>query len=832
MPMKQFLLLVFTFISTSTFSQNGLIIRGKITDNITKDPIPFASVNFKNTAIGKNTDFEGNFEFKLNAIPSDSLLISCMGYFTKSVYVFKDSSSQFIEISLKPSEILLNEVKVYAGENPAFKIIRNAVKAKDANNFRKLAGFDYQSYNKIEVDVNKISEKLQKRNITQKINNSIAELGKLTDEEGNVLLPTFISESISHYYFRNNPRLSKEVIEKTNIKGVGVTDGSLTSQVIGSSFQQYNFYGNQVNILEKNFSSPISDDWKLIYDYYLADSTYFGDIFCYQIDFTPKRKQDLAFSGTLWVDKKTWGVAQIDATISKDANLNFVERIKIQQELEPIGEVWFPIKNRIVIDINELTKSSAGMLLKFTSYNENIRTDSIKDVKFFDNGIEIKPDYTENSQDFWQKARPEPFTSQEQLAYAMVDTIRNLPIVKRYSNLALLATSGYKEFVNGYEFGPIIYSGAYNSIEGLRLRLGVRTNVDFSKNWILKGYVAYGFKDEKWKGGGEITRIVSRKPWTTLQLKYTNDIEQVGLRNEDLGLGSLFSAYMKFGTLRNPFKEVENLFQFQREVSKGVFTNLGVRTRSFTPLYNFSFRETPSLGELSPLRSSFKTTELTAEITFARDELAVISDNERLSFGTTKSPVISIRYTHGLKNKFYGDFTFDNIRAKLSHTLNLGYLGKTYYKAEVGAIIGNVPYPLLKSHLGNESIFLVGTSFNLMNYFEFVSDRYASVRYTHDFEGLLFNRVPLIKKWKWRTFTTGKFLMGGLSASNNALFTNTENVNTRTLNSLSSIPYIELGYGINNILKVLRIEAMHRLTYLNTPDVRKFGIKFTLELTL
>lgn len=831
--MKLFYLLLLFWIPSFAFAQSPYVIKGKVIDAVTQDPIPFASVSLKNTTFGTNTDFEGNFLLQLKAITADSLLITTMGYQPKTVFISKDSSSQNVFVLLKPSEIVLQEVKVYAGENPAHKIIRKAVAAKSENNYKRIEGFDYKSYNKIEIDLNKISEKLRDRKITQKINKAIEDIGTLTDDDGDVLLPTFISESISHYYYRNNPKLAKEIIEKTNIRGVGVTDGSLTSQLIGSSFQQYNFYVNQVNVLNKNFASPVADDWKLIYDYYLSDSTYFGDNFCYKIDFTPKRPQDLAFSGTIWIEKNTWAIAQIDATITKDANLNFVERIKIQQELEPIGKVWFPVKNRILVDVNELTKNSAGMLLKFTNYNEDVAADRVQDVKFFDNGIEIAPDYRENDNLYWQRVRPEPFSIKDQMAYSMIDTIRNMPVMKRFASLATLASTGYQRIFTGIELGPMVYTGAINNIEGVRMRLGLRTNIEFSKKWILQGYLAYGTKDRDWKAGGEVTRIISRKPWTTFSIKHTNDIEQVGLRNEDLGLGSIFAAYMKFGTLMRPFREIENRVQFQREVAKGIFTNFGMRTRTFNPLYDFAYRQTPSLGESSPLITNFNTTEFVSELTFARDELAIISDNERLSFGTTNSPTITFKYILGAKNVFDGDFNYHKLMAKYSHTLNLGYFGKTYYRAEAGAIFGTVPYPLLKSHLGNESIFIVGNSFNLMNNFEFVSDRYASVRYTHDFEGLFFNRVPLIRKLKWRTFTTGKFLVGGISKANQQINPLTEGSSlTPTFNSLNSTPYVELGYGINNIFKVLRVEAMHRLTYRDMPNIRKFGVKFTLEITL
>ena len=830
--MKQLYFLILFLSSPLLFSQNTYTIKGKVTDGITHDPVPFAAVSIKNTTIGKNTDFEGNYMLQLAAISSDSLLISCMGYTSRTVFINKDSLNQTIDIQLKPSEILLHEVKVYAGENPAWAIIRKAVSAKSENNYKKIAAFDYQSYNKIEVDINNISDKLRKRKIAQKVDKAISEIGTLTDDEGKALVPTFISESVSHYYFRNNPRLSKEIIQKTNIKGIGVTDGSLTAQLIGSTFQQYNFYVNQVDVLNKNFASPIADDWRLIYDYYLADSTYFGDDFCYKIEFTPKRQQDLAFAGSIWINKGSWAIAQIDATITKDANLNFVERIKIQQELEPIDNIWMPVKNRILVDVSEITKGAAGMLLKFTNYNEDIIINKPKDTKFYDRGIEIALDYGKSDKQYWQSVRPEPFSDKEQMAYSMIDTIKNIPVIKTYTDIAKILSSGYTRLFTGIELGPLVYTGAYNNVEGVRLRLGLRTNYEFSRKWILEGYLAYGTKDDAWKMGAEVTKIFSRKPWTTLNLKFTHDIEQVGLRKEDLGLGAVFSAYMRFFTLMRPYYENENRIQFQREVSKGVFTSFGFRTRSFDPLYPFSYRVNPKLQEASPLTTHFKTSEFISEITFARDELAVINDNERLSFGTVKSPTITLKYMLGAKNFLNSDFTYHNIMAKYSHTLNLGYFGKTYYRAEAGAIFGTVPYPLLKSHLGNESIFIIGNSYNLMNNFEFISDRYLSLRYNHDFEGLLFNRFPLIKKLKWRTFTTGKFLVGTLTDKNYDITPERNETDFRNFSSLDKKPYIELGYGISNIFKFIRVEAIHRLTYLDKPDVRKFGVKVSAEIKL
>lgn len=830
--------ILLSLFSFTLFGQD-FIITGKIFDSVTEEPLPFASVSLKGTTLGTNSDFEGNFILYLNTVYSDTLIFTSMGYEAERVTLKKDSLGQYsnpqiFEIHLKPGIIQLSEVVVYAGENPAWSILRKVVKNRDQNNFKKLDAYDHQSYNKVEVDVNQVSERMQQRRITQKINQAAEEVGKLTDEEGKKILPMFISESISHYYFNKNPRLSKEVIQKTNIKGIAVTDGSLTSQMIGSTFQQYNFYANQVNVLEKNFTSPIGNDWRAAYEYYLSDSILAdnGDYY-YEIEFEPKRKQDLVFTGLMWISREKNALIMIDATISKDANLNFIQRIKIQQELEQVDDIFFPVKNRVVVDVSEITNKSPGILLKFTNYNDLITLNKPKETSFFRTAIELSDDYNETSTDYWQSVRPEPFDAKERLAYVMIDSIKQVPVIKRVAGLLNIATTGYGKFLPGLEIGPLVHTAAINDLEGLSLRIGLRTNINFSKKWVLKGYTAFGTKDNRWKGGMDVTRIISKSPWTTLKVAYKKDIEQVGYRPEDLGLSTVFSAAVRFGTLIRPYFEDQTLIQFQSDIYKGITAKIDFQNRGFDPLYDFSFRINPELNDLSPTKSKFRTSTIGAEVTFARDQLTVISDNDRLDFGTIKSPTVTLSYRIGLKNIFESDFHYHQLALKYKHSLNWGYFGKTYYRAEVGKFFGTLPYPLLKNHLGNQSIIAVTTAFNLMNPSEFVSDQYAFARYYHDFEGLFFNRFPLIKRLKWRTFTTGKFLIGSLSSENLAIAQPVNETGFRQFSGLNpSIPYIELGYGISNIFRVFRVEAVHRINYLQQPDVRKFGVKVAAELTL
>jgi hypothetical protein len=320
----------------STVAQTSYTIAGRVTDAQTGDAVPFAAVAIKGKNAGVNTDFEGYYTLKTTQI-GDSLLVISMGYRPRVKAIQKAQTTQTLDFQLEPAETKLQEVKIYAGENPANDILRKVVKMKRLHNPIRLDSYEYESYNKIEIDVDNISGRLKKSKAMRQIAGAVQQFDKIAGEDGRPVIPIYLSESLSNYYFLENPRKKKEHILKTKVSGIAVTDGSLMSQLIGSSFQQYNFYQNWLNVIEKDFHSPIADGWKATYEYFLIDTVFVAGYWCYHIDYQPKRPQDLAFNGTIWVDTLTHALVQVDATVDKRANLNFIERIKIQQEYDQVA---------------------------------------------------------------------------------------------------------------------------------------------------------------------------------------------------------------------------------------------------------------------------------------------------------------------------------------------------------------------------------------------------------------------------------------------------------------------------------------------------------------
>jgi hypothetical protein len=833
---RLFLIFLASAWSSGVNAQSSYVIKGRITDATTGDPIPFANIAVKASLSGATSNFDGFFQIAFTP-PADSLIVTYVGYENRSKVIAPNKAEQVIDIQLSPASLQLREVKIFAGENPAYGIMRKVVSNRKQNNADQLNAYEYESYNKIQIDMDNLSDKFRNRKSIKKMTHIVDQYDEVRGENGETIIPIFISESVSNVYYRKDPRKKKEIIQKTKVSGVGLTDGSFVSQVVGSSFQQYNFYQNWLTILEKDFVSPIADSWKIYYEYYLADSISNGSGFDYQIDFEPRQEQDLAFTGSFWVDGNTFAITQMDASIGKKANINFIEKIKIQQsyQLFESAGTWLPKKTRVLIDVDEPTKQTAGMLLKFYSSNSKYVVNNPKGPKFYDTAIELNEDYMRHDSTFWQKSRPESLTKSEVLSFQLVDSLKVLPVVKTYTELLNIFVNGYKKIDKwNIDVGPYLFLYANNSVEGHRVRLGFRTDPGFSRKWIFSGYGAYGTRDEKFKYGAGMDYIFSRKPWTVAGIKYSNDLERLGVSSEAVTQNSIFGAFSRFGTFRRGYYQKDISAYFKSEVVKGVTGSVQLRHRDFSPLFPFAYRKNPRLGTDSPLGSSYDVSEINLETRIAGKETFLQNDNERISMGTGNAPAFTLHYTLGMKNFLGGDFNYQKFSLNIKHSFRAGILGRTYYNFTMGYIPSTLPYPLLYTPLGNESLFYVENAFNLMKYFEFISDKYLLLRVEHNFEGLLLNRIPAIRKLKWRMLATGKMFYGSTREANITLSpaTNSEGNTIPTFNRLGKAPYMELGYGIDNIFKAGRIDFIHRLTYLKNPDAVPFAVKISFWFKL
>jgi len=817
-----------------------IIIHGKVTDATLGEAIPFATIFFKNNPKTTQTDFDGFYTIKIDLESEDSIFCKYIGYGLRGKKIKPDNLNQNIDFQLYPEIKVLQEVIIKAGENPAYRIIRNAVANRSINDKRRLNAYEYDSYNRTEIAIDNISTKLKNKKFFKKIARYLDSLKIISENDGKTILPIFISESLSKFYYRDNLPKTKEVILATRTKGVAIDDGSLVSQIIGSSFQEYNFYKSYLNILNKDIPSPISENWRIYYDYFLADSMFIDTNWCYKIEVEPRNKSDLAFEGVVWITEGTWALKQVDLTIPKQANINFIDQIKIQQELEQTtAKAWLPKKQRIIIDIAEIGDSTAGMIAKFYTSNKNFIVQSPKENKFYDDPIEISGRINEDDERYWQIHRHDSLTQHEKLVFNVIDSLKKMPVIKTYVEIANIAINGYKR-IGKLDFGPYLYSYAFNDIEGHRIQVGAKTNIAFSRKIVIKGYLAYGTLDAnlKYSIGGKY--IFNRKKWSDLQIEYKKDIEQLALNDDNKEGSNLFSAFARWITYRRPYWTEMLSAYYHKDIYGGLSTSFKTKLSNFYPQFPFAYYENPNNTQESTIKESFQNLEFMFEVRYARRELFLQNENERISLGTNRWPILTFRVykgikANGLNNYQISDFNYTRLMFSINQTYRISFLGQSQYNLTFNKYLDILPYPLLGIHLGNETFFFNQNSFNSMNFFEFISDNFIALNYSHYFEGFFLNKIPLIQKFKWREVINFNVLYGAVDEKNlNYLPLEFRTINNQpAYRSLDEIPYMEAAYGIENIFKFLRISVTHRLNYLNNGyKVSKFGIKLSAHFKI
>lgn len=794
-------------------------ISGKVFDSESKEPLPFVSVLIQGTTVGATTDFDGKFSITTSKL-GDSLIASYVSY-KKTVRPIKRGISQEVNMPLVLEGVNMAEVVIKPGENPAWRIIRNVIANKEFNNKKKLGAYQYESYNKVEFDLNRIPKDMREKKIFKPIQFVFDNVDSLNSGE-KPSLPIFITESISDLYYRSNPTLKKEVIRASKVTGIENT--SITS-VMGDMYQNINIYDNDILVFGKDFTSPVSDNGFFYYKYYLEDSLFIGNSWCYQIRFKSKRPQELCFSGNMWIADSSWAIKRLEMSIPKDANINFINAANVVQEFEKVDSTWMMSKDRLVIDFAMNTKQVGIYGRKTTSY-KNFKINQPKEVKFYEFGDKIVVDDSASikTEAFWDANRHDSLSNREKKIYHMIDTIKTLPVYKTWVDVLTIFVSGYK-LVNNFEIGPYFNLISYNRIEGARLRFGGRTSSKFSRWYELQGYVAYGFKDEKFKYSIGFKSFISKKPHRQLVgMTYKSDYEILGQSQNGFSQDNIFASLFRTSPLTNLTRVDHTEAWYERTWIDGLTSKVTLAGRTITPLLANAYRYYKNDGSIAT-KENIKNTEVRLNVRFAHKEKFLSGDFTRISLGT-KWPVFQFNYAKSLQNAFQGEYDYQKVALNISDRVRLvSILGYTDYTAEVGKIFGAVPFPLMELHGGNETYVYDYMSYNMMKYYEFASDQYASLGLFHHFEGILFNKVPLIKKLKWREVVTCKALWGSVNDKNRKTL-----IFPSTLNALGNEPYVEVSAGIENIFKVFRVDAIWRSTYHRAKAIDNFGIKVGFQL--
>ncbi|MFT6844107.1 MAG: hypothetical protein ACJAUV_000278 [Flavobacteriales bacterium] len=815
--LKYFTLLL--FLTTTQFSIAQMTqVNGRVTDLNTGDPMPFVNISFNGTKIGTTTNFEGYYTLQ-SYYAIDSIAASFVGY-TRECHKIKKDIEQTINFKLDNSNIILREVIIKHDkekENPAHPILRNIIRYKAVNNREKLEAYQYEVYNKVEFDLNNLTEEFKNRKIFKPFEFIFDHVDSAEDKS---FLPIFITESVSDFYYRKSPKNEKEFINATKLSGI---ENESVSQFLGDMYQNVNIYDNNIKVFRKSFVSPISNSAFTFYKFYLTDSAFIDNNWCYRIDFKPRRKQELTFTGNFWVNDTTYAIKVVEANIAEDANINFVKKLQVRQEFDQVEkEVWMITQDQLLVDFN-ITKKTMGFYGRRSAFYKNFVINKPKTVDFYEgvSNIEVAEDVSTRSNDYWQKARQDSLTNSEKAIYSMVDSIKDVPQFRTIVDVVSLLVSGYHN-VGKIRIGPYFSTYSFNVIEGNRVRLGGKTSEEFSKNLELNAYGAYGFRDEKFKYGGGFKYFLSKKPRVLFTAAYSLDMEQLGQSQNAFQEDNILASAFR----RNPASKLtlvnEASFDLYREWFHGLGTSIGYKQRVMAPRGTLEYKKRLSPNEVLTL-GRIVTSEVTVYARFAYKEKFISSNLNRISLGT-KYPAIEAYYSKGFKGLLNSGYDYDKLTLRVSDRISLGAFGNSEIALQAGKYWGTIPYTVLEIHTGNETFISDPMAFNTMNYFEFVSDEYVQLFVTHHWEGFFLNKIPLFRKLKWREVTTGKAVIGSFNQSNTKELLLGEN--TYTLGK----PYAEASVGIENIFKILRVDALWRLSYLDHDNIAKFGIRMNLKI--
>lgn len=827
------LYLLFLINSASLYSQNK-VLRGVLKDAQSDERIPFASMLLKKEKKGKLTDSAGGFIFRFEEWPRDTLVITYVGYdpllLAFDSTLLARAKDNVLDLSLLMQRSAYQSVVVSRKIDRGLMLWKRIVKHKPQNDRYRFQNFSYELYNKLEIDLKNIKkEKWRNLPFIKKFNFVLDNID--TTEEGAPFLPVYLTEAISNYYYEKSPLRRREVFKGT--KTLGVSNESV-SKLLGGLDQNVNFYSNFIPVFDKEFVSPISDNGDAYYRYKIMDTQYVARRRLIHLIFTPKRKGENTFEGDCWVHDTSFAIQKMNLRLSKEANINYVDKLSLIQEFKLINDsTWFLARDKFVVDLS-LTgeKHLAAIGRKTTTYQDIIVNDTsvineLAKNKLIEETI-LPPHTMERPDSFWVQSRHEELNKNEKILYKTIDTLLNLPAFKRTIRTVNFIATGYLDIGN-YEIGPW-YNWIYSNYrEGLRLRWDLGTNSYFNKKLILHGYVAYGFKDREFKYEADGMYLFNKNPRAYIFAKYFKDLDYGQNYYDEVSQDNIFAlAIRKKGVpikyLKTELKQID-LF---KEWHSGFSVLLSNVHKIYNPLDNLPDKNIFFNG--SSKGNPLTAFETSIQLRFAYLEKFLESSFYRYSLGSPY-PILSVKYTHGIPGILNSYYDYSKISGSISDYMKISPFGSIYYNVFGGRTFGTLPFMLLDVAPGNEIYYYNKYAYNLMNRWQYLHDRYVGINFEHNIGNGLFRFIPLTRKLKFRQFYTVKTLWGSLSEANKAL--NMPIGSSYQFQSLDGNTYMELGTGVDNIFKLLRIDFIWRVLPQPLPEKmsQRFGVFGSFRLS-
>lgn len=811
-----FLFICTLIIGASPLKAQRKLLIGTVKDAHSEEAIPFASVTFTNSTIGKLTDTAGTFSFYLDKWPGDTLLVTCVGYQPLSFII--DVSKDSATVNLLMERGTFNEgVKVKVKVNKGLLLWRKIVQNKSRNDRYRFDNFSYELYNKLELDIKnlnfgKISRFKPLRSVGELINQNI------DSTDGIKYLPTYLTEALSDYYYQKKPLKRREVIKAANTNGV---NNESIVKFLGGMDQNVNIYNNYINVFDKQFVSPASDNGDLYYNYRVIDTQMVSNQRYYHLVFVPRRNGTNTFEGDCWVHAGSFAIQKMNLRLGKDANVNFVETLSIIQEFRLINDsTWFLAKDKFVADVSPIGRNSPGFIgRKTTTYRNVIVNDTsviaqLNKNKVLEEIITLEG-ASQKDKSFWKESRHEELTKTEAGIIKMIDTLLTAPTFQRLTRRLNFIATGYMD-VGNVQLGQWYNWVTNNSWEGYRVRFDVSSNKKFDKRWRYHWYLAYGFGDKKLKGKAELFYLPSKHPRRYWYGSYTNDLDFGQNYYGEVTADNIFALAIRKSNVPLKFLKVnEKRFEFFNEHRSGLSELLAVTHKDYTPLKNIPSKDS---FYAAPGRSPLTSFEVSVKLRFAYLEKFLESNFFRTSLGSPY-PIGELYISQGIAGILRSNYSYTKISGSISDYIKIPPYGNISFQVYGGKTFGKLPYVLLDIAPGNELHYYNKYAFNMMNRYEFIHDQFAGINFEHNIGNGIFRLFP---KLKLRQFWTLKTLWGSLSEANKALNFK-QGSSFQTLNGKT---YMEIGTGVDNILRVFRVDFIWRVLPKSLPDgdTKKFGV--------
>ena len=861
-----FILFLFFLLSSVGVSAQ---IKGVVTDSITNEPLLYATVQYEGKGVGTTTNGEGQYTVE-NRKGWTELTFSSIGYVTKKVKI--NANTKILNVKLQPDDIILSEVvvkpqkeKYSRKNNPAVEFMKKVIAHKKAQKLEENDYYQYQKYEKMKMSLNDVTPEKMEKGIYKKFS-FFKDQVEVSPKTNKMILPVSIKETASKTVYRKSPKSEKTIIEGMNSTGIEefFNTGDMLGTILTDVFSNINIYDDDIRLLQRRFVSPIGKGAITFYKYYLMDTIMVDKQECVHLTFVPQNPQDFGFTGHLYVAyDSTYAVKRCTMNLPKKTGVNFVENMDIVQEYEqmPDGN-WVLTDDDMTVEL-KFVKGIQGLEVQRTTKYSDYKFDEIEPRFFRLKGDVIKEaNMLAKSDEYWAKVRQVPLTKKESTMDLFMNHIEQIPGFKYviFGAKALIENfveTGSRKHPSKFDFGPINTIITSNYVNGTRFRLSGMTTGNFDPHWSLSGYGAYGTRDKKWFYSGQVAYSFNKREYVLwefpkhyLAFKYTYDVmspmdKYLATDKDNMFVGWKWTTVDQMSYIRDA------TLTYELETNTGFSVNAMLRHRNDQPAGNLVYWKNngDAPGELTDLTvdplepQTFKntrvnditTTEIGLTLRYAPGETFVNTKQRRIPV-SLDAPIFSISHTMGLKGVLGGEYNFNLTEASIRKRFWFGSWGKLDITARAGAQWNSVPVPLLNLPMANLSyITQLNESFNLINNMEFLNDRYASLALSYDLNGKLFNRIPLIKKLKWREMFRIRGLWGTLTDKNNPYKSNDPDLflfpmrnGVPTSYVMGKTPYIEASVGIYNIFKLLHIEYVRRLTYTDIPGTQKGGIRFMI----